>query len=40
MLDHDQREVVFKALRKAKQDKFLDTSGQAIWVICKEYLDA
>ena len=40
MLNHDQREVVFKALRKAKQDKFLDTSGQAIWLICKEYLDA
>jgi ParB-like chromosome segregation protein Spo0J len=40
VLDHDQREVVFKAIRKAKQDKFLDTSGQAIWVICKEYLDA
>lgn len=40
MLDHDQREVVFKALRKAKQDNFLDTSGQAIWAICKEYLDA
>lgn len=40
MLDHDQRELVFKALKKAKQAKDLETSSQAIWFICKEYLDA
>lgn len=39
MLDHDQREVVFAALKKAKRDKQLENSSQAIWFICKEYIN-
>jgi ParB-like chromosome segregation protein Spo0J len=39
MVDHDQREIIFKALRKAKQDYDLETSSQAVWIICKEYID-
>ena len=40
MLEHDQRDTIFKALRKAKEEHTLENSGQAMWVICKEYLDA
>jgi ParB-like chromosome segregation protein Spo0J len=39
MIDHDQRETIFQALRKAKQEYDLETSSQAIWVICKDYID-
>jgi ParB-like chromosome segregation protein Spo0J len=39
MLEHEQRDAVFKAIRKAKTEHHLDTSGQAIWVICKEYIN-
>jgi ParB-like chromosome segregation protein Spo0J len=39
MIDHDQRETIFQALRKAKQDHDLENSSQAIWAICKEYID-
>jgi hypothetical protein len=39
MLDHDQREVVFAALKQAKRDKQLENSSQAIWFICKEYIN-
>lgn len=40
MLEHDQRDTIFKALRKAKEEHTLENSGQALWVICKDYLDA
>lgn len=39
MLEHEQRDTVFKALKKAKNENYLDTSGQALWVICKEYIN-
>jgi hypothetical protein len=39
MLEHEQREVVFKALKKAKQIHNLETSSQSIWLICKEYIN-
>lgn len=39
MLEHDQREVVFAALKKAKKAHDLETSSQAIWAICKEYIN-
>lgn len=39
MLEHDQRNTVFKAFRKAKEEHDLENSGQAIWLICKEYLN-
>jgi ParB-like chromosome segregation protein Spo0J len=39
MIDHDQRETIFQALRKAKQEHDLENSSQAIWAICKEYID-
>ena len=39
MLEHEQRDTVFKALKKAKNEHYLDTSGQALWVICKEYIN-
>jgi hypothetical protein len=39
MLEHEQRNTVFQAIRKAKQQHGLETSSQAIWVICKEYLN-
>jgi ParB-like chromosome segregation protein Spo0J len=38
MLEHDQREVVFKALKKAKQEHEFENSSQAIWFICKGYI--
>tara|TARA_R110000868_G_scaffold28621_1_gene107137 strand:+ start:658 stop:1287 length:630 start_codon:yes stop_codon:yes gene_type:complete len=37
MLEHEQRESVFRAIRKAKDEHELETSGQALWIICKEY---
>jgi ParB-like chromosome segregation protein Spo0J len=40
MLEHDHRDTIFKALRKAKDEHSLENSGQALWAICKEYLDA
>jgi hypothetical protein len=40
MLEHDQRDTIFKALRKAKEEHTLENSGQALWAICKDYLDA
>lgn len=40
MLEHEQRDTVFKAIRKAKEENDFENSGQAIWLICKEYLDA
>lgn len=39
MLEHDQRETVFAALKKAKQKHDLETSSQAVWLICKEYIN-
>lgn len=39
VLEHEQRVLVFEALRIAKKKYNLDTSGQAIWIICKEWLD-
>lgn len=39
MLEHVQREVVFAALKKAKKAHDLETSSQAIWAICKEYIN-
>jgi len=39
MIDHYQRETIFAALRKAKQEHDLENSSQAIWAICKEYID-
>ena len=39
MIDHYQRETIFAALRKAKQEHELENSSQAIWAICKEYVD-
>jgi ParB-like chromosome segregation protein Spo0J len=39
MIDHDQRETIFAALRKAKQEHDLENSSQAIWAICKEYIN-
>jgi ParB-like chromosome segregation protein Spo0J len=40
MLENDHRDTIFKALRKAKEKHSFENSGQALWVICKEYLDA
>lgn len=39
MIDHYQRETIFAALRKAKQELDLENSSQAIWAICKEYIN-
>jgi len=39
VLEHDQRVLVFEALRLAKNKHGLDTSGEAIWAICKEWME-
>lgn len=38
MVEHEQRQIIFDALRIAKSKHSLDTSGQALWVICKEFV--
>jgi len=38
MVEHDHRQVIFDAMRVAKSKHSLDTSGQALWVICKEFV--
>lgn len=39
MVDYDQRETIFTALNKAKQKHELENSSQAIWAICKDYIN-
>ena len=38
MLEFEQRNIIFQAIKEAKQKHSLENSGQALWSICKEYL--
>lgn len=38
-VDHDQKIVIFEAIRIAKAKHGLDTSGDALWSICKEWME-
>jgi hypothetical protein len=38
LVEHDQRNDIFAAIKKAKEKHSLDNSGDAIWSICKEWM--
>jgi hypothetical protein len=38
-VDHDQKITIFEAIRIAKAKHSLDTSGDALWSICKEWME-
>ena len=38
-VEHEQKILIFEAIKLAKQKHELETSGDAIWAICKEWIE-